>query len=238
MQQDINSPEEKKYDALADGAGAFGDFIDHMRGFIDDEPPAQRPPEDAEPFSLRNAAMRTLYDLASVAVSAVVVVALVFLFGFRMVGVMQNSMVPTLEEGQSLIVTAFMPSIKPHDIVIITKPGESDPLVKRVIALGGQTIKIDFQSGQVWVDGILQYEPFINERMTVEGVQDFPIDPVTKTGEVVVPEDSVFVMGDNRNHSKDSRSSVVGFVRKEYLMGKVLFRVKPFGSWDVYGTTP
>jgi len=196
-------------------------------------------PQDAgedEDISLREALIRAMYDLASVAVSAVVVVLLVFVFGFRMVGVLQRSMLPTLQEGQSLIVTAFMPKVKQHDIVIITEPSEREPLVKRVIALGGQTIKIDFEAGNIWVDGDLQDEPFIREAITTKCIENFPLNIDTYVGEMKIPEDSVFVMGDNRNDSHDSRG--IGPIRKEYLLGKVLFRVKPFGDWNVYETTP
>jgi signal peptidase I len=192
--------------------------------------------KEAETWSLREALLRTLYDLASVAVSAVVVVLLVFVFGFRMVGVVQNSMYPTLEEKQSLIVTAFMPNVKQHDIVIITKPGEHDPLVKRVIAVGGQTIRIDFQVGDVWVNGVLQDEPFIREKIKTKSIDSFPLNISRFVGEVQVPEGSVFVMGDNRNDSHDSRG--IGCIRNEYLLGKVMFRIKPFGEWNVYKTTP
>ncbi|MDR0884664.1 MAG: signal peptidase I [Oscillospiraceae bacterium] len=198
-------------------------------------------PVAAEKFSPRRAILRGLYDLTSVTVSAVVVVLLVFVFGFRMVGVEQRSMHPTLEPDQSLIVTAFAHNIKQHDIVIITKPEEKDPLVKRVIALGGQTIRIDFTAGDVWVDGVLQDEPFIAEKThRIENLPPLNISsyPDHDVGELRVPEDSVFVMGDNRNDSRDSRDARIGCVRQEYLLGKVLFRIKPWGVWNIYDNLP
>ncbi|MDR3345490.1 MAG: signal peptidase I [Oscillospiraceae bacterium] len=205
---------------------------------MSEEPELTEQNNEREAWSFGEAVMRTLYDLASVAVSAVVVVLFVFVFGFRMVGVVQSSMRPTLEPDQSLIVTAFMPHVKQHDIVIITKPGYKDPLVKRVIATGGQTLRIDFAAGDVWVDGVLQDEAFISEKITIKSIQNFPLNVDTWVGEITVPEKSVFVMGDNRNDSRDSRDEAIGCVREEYLLGKVLFRIKPFGQWDVYRTTP
>ena len=190
--------------------------------------------EKNENISLGELFVRGAYDVVSVAVSAVVVVLLVFVFGFRMVGVVQSSMVPTLENGNSVIVTAFMPKVKTNDIVIITVPQENDPLVKRVIATGGQTIRINFESGEIWIDGELKVEPFI--RADTHVIDRFPLNIDDHTGEIVVPDDSVFVMGDNRNESRDSRSSL-GTVRTEYLLGKVLFRVRPFGKWNVYAST-
>ena len=93
-----------------------------------------------------------------------------------------------------------------------------EPIVKRVIATEGQTVDIDFASGSVYVDGELLEEDYINEPTYVEEGTQFPL---------TVPEGSIFVMGDNRNHSSDSRSSDLGTVDTRYVIGKAVFLLFP-----------
>lgn len=163
-----------------------------------------------------------LFDLVSVAVTAVVAVALVFIFLFRTIGVVGKSMYPTLSWGDRIVLSAFDCDPQPGEIVVTCQPSKSErvasTLVKRVIAVEGQTVDIDFEQGIVYVDGVALDEPYVNE-LTYDR-EDF-------TQPVTVPEGYVFVMGDNRNHSTDSRSNLVGLIREEYVMGKALFRVSP-----------
>ena len=174
----------------------------------------------------REALVKNLYEAVGVLSSAIVIVMLCFTFAFRLVGVLQRSMQPTLYEGQSLIVGAMIRNPQYGDIVIVTDPSHANPLVKRVIAVGGQTIDIDFEAGEVFVDGKKLDEPYIAEKTTRKFEVDFPL---------TVPEGSVFVMGDNRNDSRDSRSADIGCVRVQCLLGKVYFRLMP-GAWNVYET--
>ncbi len=182
------------------------------------EQTTQEQPENKAPFLVRN-----LYEAMSILVSAITIVMLVFTFAFRLVGVMQKSMQPTLYEGQSLIVTAFMRAPQYKDIVIIVKPDLENPLVKRVIATEGQTVDINFDSGEITVDGEKLKEPYIAELTHRSFDVEFPL---------TVPQDCVFVLGDNRNNSSDSRDSSIGCVPEKFLLGKVLLRVGP--DWDVY----
>ena len=101
---------------------------------------------------------------------------------------------------------------------------EGRNLIKRIIAVSGQTIDIDFETGEVTVDGEVLDEPYILERTHLDEGTEFPL---------TVPEGEVFVMGDNRNASRDSRSLSVGTVKEEYIVGRVLFRFFPF---DRFGT--
>ena len=94
----------------------------------------------------------------------------------------------------------------------------TEPIVKRVIATEGQTVDIDFASGSVYVDGELLEEDYINEPTYVEEGTEFPL---------TVPGGSIFVMGDNRNHSSDSRSSDLGTVDTRYVIGRAVFLLFP-----------
>ena len=105
------------------------------------------------------------------------------------------------------------------DIVIAHKETfDSKPIVKRVIATAGQTVDIDFNLGQVYVDGELLDEDYINDYTYREEGTVFPL---------TVPEGEVFLMGDNRNHSNDSRDSSLGTVDTRLLIGKAVFLVFP-----------
>lgn len=160
-----------------------------------------------------------VFDTLDSLKSAVVVVFLIFAFVFRAVGVSGTSMVPTLADQDWLAITAVSSNISRGDIVVVTKPWERDiPIIKRVIALPGDTINIDFEKGEVYLNGELQNEPYIAEPTHREYNANFPI---------TVPDGYYFVMGDNRNDSLDSRSSKVGLIEDRYVLGKALFRFYP-----------
>lgn len=160
-----------------------------------------------------------VYDVVSIFTTALVIIALLFTFVIRFVGVDGSSMEPTLNHGDWLVVSAINNNIEVGDIVISTQPNSfNEPLVKRVIAKGGQTIDINFESGDVFVDGKKLNEPYIKELThTSEGVS-FPL---------TVPEGTLFLMGDNRNGSTDSRSNLVGCVDERYVLGVVQYRLTP-----------
>lgn len=167
------------------------------------------------------AAGRELYEWVRALVSAVTAVVLVFTFAVRMIGVDGHSMVPTLQNGDRLAVTAGLlaGTYRPGDIVVLRKDSFLDePIVKRVIAVGGQTVDIDFSTGSVFVDGKLLNEPYINELTFREEGTRFPL---------TVPEGSIFVMGDNRNHSNDSRDARLGTVDTGYVIGRAVFLLYP-----------
>lgn len=169
-----------------------------------------------------------IYDIVSIIATAFVAVAFAFIFIFRTVGVVGTSMYPTLDNGERIILSAFSFTPESGDIVVTCQPSKStvieDVLVKRIIATAGQTVDIDFESGTVYVDGQALDEPYVNEPTYRR--EDF-YAPVT------VPEGYVFVMGDNRNHSTDSRDSRVGLIREEYVLGEALFRMLPFGKFKI-----
>lgn len=164
---------------------------------------------------------RDLYEWVQALVCSVLTVVVLFTFFVRLIGVDGHSMVPTLQHGDRMLVlnSMFYNDYQYGDIVVLTKEGFfGAPIVKRVIAVGGQTVDIDFTSGSVYVDGKLLKEDYINElTFTSEGMK-FPL---------TVPEGSIFVMGDNRNHSDDSRNDKLGTVDTRYVIGKAFVLAFP-----------
>lgn len=158
-------------------------------------------------------------------VKTLVIMLLIFAFVLSPNTIMQTSMLPTLQEGDKVIVYQFMYKPKRGDIVIVTQPNDMNHnLVKRVIATGGQTVNIDAVAGKVYVDNEELDEPYILEPTYVAGNIKYPF---------VVPEGTIFVMGDNRNVSLDSRSDRIGVIDERYIRGKVWFRIYPFNRIGV-----
>lgn len=156
-------------------------------------------------------------------VSAIVVCILLFTFAFRVVSVVGSSMVPTLEDNDRLIISNLFYRPKYGDIVVLRKLSFKDEaIIKRVIATEGQTVDIDFEEGIVYVDNVALDEPYVNA--LVHEPEDFT-EPVT------VPEGCVFVMGDNRNRSTDSRYASIGCVDTGLILGKAYFRLLPFDKF-------
>ena len=136
-------------------------------------------------------------------------------------------MLPTLVDKDRLIVSYLFYTPKNGDIVIVNNdnPALEKVIVKRVIATEGQTVDIDFDNGEVKVDGKVLQEDYINNLTLLdEGGHSYP---------VTVPENCVFVMGDNRQNSLDSRDSRVGFVPEDEILGKVSLRIFPFSRFGV-----
>lgn len=160
------------------------------------------------------------FEWVEALVTSLIAVVLIFTFLFRIVSVKGNSMYPTLHDEDRVIITNLFYEPNPGDIVVITHAGDfEEPLIKRVIAVGGQTLKIDFDKGDVYVDGVLLNEPYINNRTTKFGDAKIP---------EVIPEGYVFVMGDNRGDSLDSRYIRVGLIDERYILGKAQLILFPF----------
>ena len=162
-----------------------------------------------------------LFEWAGAIFTALIVVLLILTFFVRQVTVSGGSMNDTLKNDDRLLVTNFMYTPKNGDIVIISHGSSySEPIVKRVIAVGGQRLDIDYFKNEVSVDGVLLHEDYIKGR-TIK-----PQSPI-KTTNFVIPDGYVFVMGDNRENSTDSRSVLVDIVPVQNIMGKAFFRLFP-----------
>ncbi|MBE6886049.1 MAG: signal peptidase I [Ruminococcaceae bacterium] len=170
-----------------------------------------------------------IYEWSESIVISLVVVILIFTFIFRIVGVDGDSMLPTLHHQDRVILSSFFYEPAPRDIVVITQPNSvHKPIIKRIIATEYQTVDIDFETGVVYVDGAELLETYISE----------PIDPAHR-GDMEFPltlgEGEVFVLGDNRNNSLDSRYSGIGIIKEEYILGKAVFRLFPISGFGFLG---
>ncbi len=181
-------------------------------------------PEEIEAVEL--ATRRDIYDWIQCLTSALIVCVVIFIFFIRVIDVKGTSMYPTLNNEDKMLVSDLFYTPKAGDIVVFKKDEYSSEkaLVKRVIATEGQEINIDFDNGIVYVDGVALEEDYINELTTTK--LDF-IGPQT------VPDGCVFVMGDNRNMSTDSRKTEIGMVDNRLIIGKVycvIFPLESFGA--------
>ena len=141
---------------------------------------------------------------------------LLFTFLFRVVGVEGDSMMDTLYGGDRLILCPALSSPDRGDIVVINRYTD-EPLVKRVIGVAGDTLEIDEELHRVRLNGELLDEPYVQ----------YPTPAYDMTGEVAVPEGYVFVMGDHRNDSHDSRAADIGLVPVDDIVGWAAFRIWP-----------
>lgn len=159
-----------------------------------------------------------VYDSVGVLVTAVIIITFFFTFVFRVLGVNGESMEPTLHNSEWIFVSQYEIDYKPKygDVVVVSQPNYfHENLVKRVIATEGQTVDINFEKGEVFVDGRKLKEPYIKNLTTNSGDVKFPMK---------VPKGYAFVMGDNRQNSTDSRSSLIGNIKNDYIMGKVKYK--------------
>lgn len=169
----------------------------------------------------------SIYFWLQALVMALVSLILIFTLMGRIIGVDGSSMLPTLHDRDLILLRSIGYTPKQGDIVVLTKEFASvtQPIVKRVIAVGGQTVKVDQEAGKVYVNGVPLDESYLGEAMYDTG------DPFKTNLEVTVPEGSIYVMGDNRNHSSDSRDFRLGTVDERYVLGHALFILLPIGDF-------
>lgn len=174
--------------------------------------------KEKEPRSWKQSVLLYVHDLMCM----LLVVMLLFLVVFRVILVTGDSMFTTLWDGDYLLLVSelFCGDPKPGDIVVISKQSfdNGSPIVKRVIATEGQTVDIDFESGTVYVDGKALREPYIHNETTNEEGTVFPL---------TVAENCIFVLGDNRAVSLDSRSPQIGQIDRREVLGKALCLIIP-----------
>ena len=201
-----------------------------------DEQNEQRTPEQAEAAPSAGGksdrgweSMALVHDL----VYLLAIVTILFTFFFRLVSVSGSSMYPTLVNRDYLVLESnfLYRNVEQGDIVVLKVDYFDEPIVKRVIATGGQSVDIDFEQGIVYVDGVALNEDYVNEPTYKSYLEygmglDYPVE---------VPEGSVFVMGDNRNDSADSRFAPVGCVPESQISGRALLVLLPGAQTDKEG---
>ena len=180
----------------------------------------QRP----EALEQTNSRWKNLFDWAEELVFAVVIIALVFTFVCRIITVDGTSMQPNYNHGDRVLVTGMAFGIEQGDVVVVTNVLE-EPIIKRVIATEGQTVDIDRETKTVYVDGEAVDE-------TAFGLSNHITDLPYASFEVLefpqtVPEGCVFVLGDNRSVSEDSRYQRVGMIDRRNILGKAVLRLFP-----------
>jgi len=153
-------------------------------------------------------------------------IVIIFIFVLRIVGVDGDSMFPTLHDKDWLVISNLFYEPEYGDIVVLSKDSFLDGkmIVKRVIATENQEIDIDFDKGIVYIDGEPLDEPYIAELTKRQMDMIFP---------ATVPEDCVFVMGDNRNHSSDSRDASLGMVHESCILGRLVIRLWPIADFGI-----
>ena len=182
--------------------------------------PLEQAPAKRDPF-----AGLDMYLNVRVLVGMMAVFVLLFTFVARIIVVSGPSMENTLLEGDLIFVWSWGYTPKQGDIVVLTQESyQEDSIVKRVIAVEGQQVDIDYGSGTVYVDGVPLEEDYTKEQMHIpsygEGINH-----------VTVPEGCIFVMGDNRNESADSRLPAIGIVDTRCVIGRGVTVIFPFNRW-------
>ena len=178
---------------------------------------------------------REIFDWLEIIIIALSVVILLFTFVFKVVTISGDSMLDTLHSGEKVLISNLFYTPSRGDIVVISRNEDNSIeysnketcIIKRIIATEGQVVDIDFKSGVVSVDGVELDEDYVYTPTNTSGDVEFP---------VIVPKGHVFVLGDNRNNSSDSRFTMLGnegMVDTRNILGRALLRVLPIGKFGV-----
>ena len=205
---------------------------------MNNEPELQSTPAKNEGMS------NFLFDALEMFAWSLAILLLIFTFVLRLCRVDGASMENTLYDGENLLLYSLFYEPEQDDIVVFhltdEEPNLEKTLVKRVIATGGQTVEIDFKNNTITVDGVLYADEHAVLKNNADAIvdqylyfrPDWKYESATDTMTVTVPDGYLFVLGDNRNFSRDSRDSDIMFVDERCVLGKVILRISPFTVFD------
>ena len=193
-----------------------------------------REPKAAAPDFKEKRPGRSVFEWLQMCLGCILTAVLLFNFVARLSRVDGHSMDETLQHGELMLVWSLGYTPKNGDVVVLNKttaeflggPG-GEAIVKRVIATGGQTVDIDYSIPQVSVDGVPLDEPYVTLGM------DWPLDFYMQVAHFEVPEGQIFVMGDNRNGSTDSRHQWLGCIDEDYVLGRACLALFPLDRFGI-----
>ena len=221
----VNNTEKTENTTVFVGSGEEGGFKVDME-YAENLP--ETPEEEKKPTLAEE-----VFEWLDVLATAIIAVVIIFSLIFRVATVKGESMENTLFTSDKVIISNLGYTPERGDIVVVSRNANNsvedaatskEPIIKRVIAVGGQTVDIDFERGVVSVDGVELDEPYAKMPTTTKNGVQFPL---------YVPEGYIFVLGDNRGNSMDSRDSRIGdggLIDTRYVLGHAVFRIFPFNS--------
>ena len=221
----VNNTEKTENTTVFVGNGEEGGFKVDME-YAENLPEA--PEEEKKPTLAEE-----VFEWLDVLATAIIAVVIIFSLIFRVATVKGESMENTLFTSDKVIISNLGYTPERGDIVVVSRNANNsvedaatskEPIIKRVIAVGGQTVDIDFERGVVSVDGVELDEPYAKMPTTTKNGVQFPL---------YVPEGYIFVLGDNRGNSMDSRDIRIGdggLIDTRYVLGHAVFRIFPFNS--------